>query len=239
MTLTMPPSRMNTLSITTSGSSIGSARTIAQPPRGSAARPAALPRLVRMARAATATAVKVAASSSSGTRAPYRPVSSPPIIGAAMPATVLVACERPIAAGSRSMPTMPGSRACQVAEFTAWPVPSAATSASITGWLGSQASARQHASCPLPETSSRRRLSNRSTSAPTSGASSTRGSTPASSSATTGQAPLPWPWVRSSSATSATSSPSSETARASTAIRRSRIRHSEPEDRNVKDTLRS
>ncbi len=147
-----------------------------------------------------------------------------------MPATVLAACEMPSAAGSRSTPTMPGSSACQLAELIACPVPSAATRASSTGWLGSAASARQQASCPQPEPSSSRRLSSRSTSRPTSGASSTSGRPPASSSATTGQAPSPRPWVRSSSATRASSSPSSETARASTTIRRSRTRHSEPAD---------
>ena len=69
----------------------------ANPPDWAESDGCAVPRRVLTSKAATVIARNVAVSMSSGIRAPNAPVSTPARAGAAMPATVVAACDKPTA----------------------------------------------------------------------------------------------------------------------------------------------
>ena len=148
-----------------------------------------------------------------------------------MPATVVAACDKPTARVRFSGPEIAGRRACQVVPVNACPAASAATSARTATGAVVNTSAAQAAACARLALTSSSRLSQRSAARPATGARITIGSIAATSSSAICGAPPPCDCHRSSSAMAAISSPSSDTARAETAMPRSR--------RFVKDILRS
>jgi hypothetical protein len=146
---------------------------------------------VRITIPATAIARKLTASSSSGSRRPPAPTSTPASTGpASIPADVNV-WEMALARGTFSTPTMSGISAAKTGWVTATPHASSPLSAMSAAGAEVASMARQHSACTGATATTTRRLSKRSAARPVRRASSTGGNDALNSRAATAYPPAP------------------------------------------------